>query len=146
MTEARHAHDHAHADDEGVGAFRMTPQRQAVLEAVRASDDHPRALDIYERVRQTMPGIAFATVYNALHVLADHGVIQQLTFGDAASRFDGRVDRHDHALCIRCGDLVDAEAPPPPETLERAAVATGFAIHGHHTQLLGLCAACRTAG
>lgn len=124
-------------------ALRMTPQRRAVLDAVRASHDHPRAADIYQRVRAVLPGIAFGTVYNALHALAEHGVIRQLTFGDQASRFDGRVDRHDHALCTRCGDLVDAEAPPTRDALARAAAATGFTIQAYHTQLLGLCAACR---
>jgi Fur family peroxide stress response transcriptional regulator len=123
--------------------LRMTPQRQAVLEAVQASDDHPRAADIYERVRSTMPRIAFGTVYNALHALAEHGIILQLTFGDYASRFDARVDRHDHAICTRCGNLVDTVAPPTRDTLDRAAAATGFEIHEHHTQLIGLCAACR---
>jgi Fur family transcriptional regulator, peroxide stress response regulator len=124
-------------------ALRMTPQRQAILNAVRASHDHPRAADIFDRVRVVLPGIAFATVYNALHALADHGVILQLSFGDHASRFDGRTDRHDHALCTRCGDLVDAVASPTPDTLQRAADEIGFAVYGHHTQLLGICARCR---
>ena len=121
----------------------MTPQRQAVLDAVRASTDHPRAADIYERVRSMMPTIAFGTVYNALHALADQGIILQLTFGDYASRFDARVDRHDHAICTRCGNLVDTVAPPTRDAIDRAAVATGFEIHEHHTQLIGLCGVCR---
>lgn len=123
--------------------LRMTPQRQAILDAVRSSHDHPRAADIFERVRAVLPGIAFGTVYNALHALADHGVILQLSFGDHASRFDGRVDRHDHALCIRCGDLVDAVAPPTPDIVRQAAVEIGFAVHAYHTQLLGTCAHCQ---
>jgi Fur family peroxide stress response transcriptional regulator len=121
----------------------MTRQRQAILDAVRASHDHPRAADIYERVRAVPPGIAFATVYNALHALADQGVILQLSFGDRSSRFDGRTDRHDHALCTRCGDLVDVVAAPTLDRLRQAAAETGFAIHAYHTQLLGICAACR---
>jgi Fur family peroxide stress response transcriptional regulator len=121
----------------------MTPQRQAILDAVRSSHDHPRAADIYERVRAVLPGIAFATVYNALHALADHGIILQLSFGDHASRFDGRVDRHDHALCVRCGELVDAVASPTLELVRQAAAATGFTIHAYHTQLLGICATCQ---
>ena len=123
--------------------LRMTPQRQAILDAVRSSHDHPRAADIFERVRSVLPGIAFGTVYNALHALADHGIILQLSFGDHASRFDGRVDRHDHALCIRCGELVDAVAPPTPATVHQAAAEIGFAIHAYHTQLLGVCARCQ---
>jgi Fur family peroxide stress response transcriptional regulator len=125
--------------------LRMTPQRHAILEAVRTSHDHPRAADIYERVRAVLPGVAFATVYNALHALADHGIILQLSFGDHASRFDGRVDRHDHVLCTRCGELADAVAPPPPAMVQQAAADTGFAIHAYHTQLLGICAACQDA-
>lgn len=128
----------------GRPALRMTPQRLAILDAVRASHDHPRAADIFERVRTVQPGIAFGTVYNALHALADHGIILQLSFGDHASRFDGRVDRHDHALCTDCGNLVDAVAPPTPEIVERAAAETGFAIKAYHTQLLGVCAECQT--
>ncbi|MCC7367829.1 MAG: transcriptional repressor [Chloroflexi bacterium] len=132
------------ADDRnGRSSLRMTPQRQAILDAVRASNDHPRAADIYERVRRVQPGIAFATVYNALHALADHGIILQLSFGDHASRFDARTDRHDHALCTACGDLVDAVAPPSLETIQQAAAETGFSIRAYHTQLLGVCAACQ---
>ena len=122
--------------------LRMTPQRQAILDAVRASHDHPRAADIYERVCVHLPGIAFGTVYNALHALADHGFILQLSFGDHASRFDGRIDRHDHALCTHCGDLVDAVASPTPAIVRQAASEIGFTIRAYHTQLLGLCAAC----
>lgn len=123
--------------------FRMTPQRQAVLEAVRASHDHPRAADIYERVRRVLPGIAFGTVYNALNALAEQGIIRQLAFGDAASRFDARTDRHDHAVCTRCGSLADVHASPAPATVRAVAERTGFTIHEHHTRLLGVCAACR---
>ena len=128
----------------GRSALRMTPQRLAILHAVRSSHDHPRAADIFDRVRAVQPGIAFGTVYNALHALANHGIILQLSFGDHASRFDGRVDRHDHALCTDCGNLVDAVAPPTLELVERAAAETGFAIKAFHTQLLGVCAECQT--
>jgi Fur family peroxide stress response transcriptional regulator len=124
-------------------SLRMTPQRQAILDAVRSSHDHPRAADIFDRVRAVLPGIAFGTVYNALHALADHGIILQLSFGDHASRFDGRVDRHDHAQCVRCGELVDAVAPPTPDIVRQAAAEIGFAIHAYHTQLLGICASCQ---
>ena len=141
--EAYTQHQHAMADPARRPPLRMTPQRQAILDAVRASHDHPRAANIFERVRMVLPGIAFGTVYNALHALADHGIILQLSFGDHASRFDGRVDRHDHALCIRCGELVDAVAPPTPAIVQRAAAEIGFAVHAYHTQLLGTCADCQ---
>jgi len=126
--------------------FRMTPQRQAVLGAVRASADHPRAADVFDRVKSVMPGIAFGTVYNALNALAEQGIIRQLSFGDAASRFDARNDRHDHAVCTSCGRLADVQAAPSASEVRAVAERTGFTIHEHHTQFLGVCAGCRALG
>ncbi len=124
------------------GKIRLTPQRQAVLDAVRASGDHPRAIDIYERVRRQHPGIAFATIYNALRYLAEHGLIGEITFGDAASRFDGRTERHDHAVCERCGTLCDVNVPLPEDVRALAAAQSGFQITRYRVEFRGLCPAC----
>ena len=93
--------------------LRMTPPRRAVHDAVATCGDHPTAAQIYACVRLTQPGIAYATVYNALRALVEHGAVLQLTFGDAASRYDPRPERHDHALCVGCQSLVDV-APSRP--------------------------------
>lgn len=122
----------------------MTPQRQAVLEAVEDCRNHPTAAEVYARVRRTCPGIAYATVYNALHALVQQGQLQQLSFGDGASRYDRRTDRHDHVLCLDCGALVDVAAARPSRAALRAAEASGFQLHGQHTQFFGLCPPCLT--
>lgn len=80
--------------------LRMTPQREAVLEVVRETHDHPTAGQIYERVRHRTPRFSCTTVYNALAALAKQGEVLALSFGDGASRYDGRNDGHDHALCL----------------------------------------------
>ncbi len=75
--------------------FRMTPQRMAILAEVQSAERHLTAAEIYERVRRKYPTIAYGTVYRTLHLLAKHGLIQEFPFGDNASRFDRRTDRHD---------------------------------------------------
>ena len=50
---------------------RQTVQRSLVLEAVRASNDHPTAIDVFETVRGKHPSISRATVYRNLNVLAE---------------------------------------------------------------------------
>jgi Fe2+ or Zn2+ uptake regulation protein len=132
---------HDSATEKGT-KIRLTPQRRAVLEAVLAAGDHPRAIDIYERVRRRHPGIAFATIYNALRYLAEHGLISELTFGDAASRFDGRTERHDHAVCERCGALCDVEVPLPENVRAQAAAQSGFQITQYRVEFRGLCPRC----
>ena len=81
------------------GGYRNTTQRAVILDEVRSAEGHLTAGEIFERVRRRYPTIAYGTVYRSLHLLVKHGLIQELTFADQASRFDARVDRHDHVLC-----------------------------------------------
>jgi Fur family transcriptional regulator, peroxide stress response regulator len=123
-------------------AHRLTPQRTAVLEAIQESADHPTAAQIYTRVKAEHPHVAFGTVYKALDLLSRTGQILQLEFGDGASRYDRRTDRHDHAICTSCGKLVDLDVPLP-EGLDREAMkASGYDISQHTTHFFGLCPEC----
>lgn len=122
----------------------MTPQRIAVLEEVRqAKGRHLTAAEITERVRAKHPTISVGTVYRTLHTFAEHGVILEFPFGDQASRFDGRPDRHDHVHCIVCGELRDVDVPSALLAHHVAADQTGYAIEGHQTIFSGLCPICQ---
>lgn len=125
---------------------RMTPQRTAVLEVVREAHDHPTAAQIYERVKQRMPRLSYGTVYNALAALADQGEVLELSFGDSASRYDGRNDRHDHAVCLGCGRMEDVESRLPESVVVAASQQSGFRLVRHHTEFFGYCADCTRAG
>lgn len=121
----------------------MTPQRIAVLREVRGSSSHLTASDIYDRVREQHPAISFGTVYRTLHLLAEHGLILEFPFGDQASRFDGRTDRHDHVHCSKCGALVDVDVPTALLAHHVAEDQTGYEIEAHQTIFTGVCPTCR---
>lgn len=123
--------------------FRMTPQRMAILAEVQNAERHLTAAEIYERVRRKYPTIAYGTVYRTLHLLAKHGLIQEFPFGDNASLFDRRTDRHDHVHCVVCGELVDVEVPIALLARQVAAEQTGFEILDHQTVFTGICPACQ---
>ncbi|MDP9363729.1 MAG: transcriptional repressor [Chloroflexota bacterium] len=123
--------------------YRNTAQRTQILDVVRAADGHLTAGEIFERVRRRDPRIAYGTVYRALHLLASHGLVQELTFADQASRYDKRVDRHDHVQCAGCGLLVDVDVPVALIARHVAEEQSGFAIESHHTVFAGRCAECR---
>lgn len=132
----------AHRDKEKDGGFRRTAQRAVILDVVRAAEGHLTAGEIFERVRRRDPKIAYGTVYRSLHVLAAHGLIQELTFADQASRFDKRVDRHDHVLCTECGLLLDVDVPVALIARHVAEEQSGFAVTSHHTVFSGVCPVC----
>ena len=124
---------------------RLTPQREAVLRAVRERDDHPTASDIFAAATDYFPAISYATVYNSLHYLRQAGMIHELSFGDGASRYDGITDRHDHALCTECGKLVDFDLAEPAELMHEAARKSRFQAESVHLTLVGRCPDCSEA-
>ena len=125
-------------------AFRPTAQRSLVLEVISTADRHLTAAEVFELVRQKDPRIGYGTVYRSLHLLVEHGLIQELTFADQASRYDGRTDRHDHVHCTICGALFDVEVPVALMARHVAEERSGFRITSHHTVFSGQCPVCRS--
>ena len=123
--------------------YRNTTQRTLILAEVQGADRHLTAGEIFERVRRRDPKIAYGTVYRSLHLLAERGLIQELTFADQASRFDKRVDRHDHVHCTTCGLLLDVDVPVALVARHVAEEQSGFSVASHHTLFAGTCSACR---
>jgi len=125
--------------DKGV---RFTPQRQAILEFLLATDIHPTAEDIYKQVKVKFPGVSLGTIYNTLNMLKEHGFILELTCGDMSSRFDGNPVNHYHAMCNRCGKVVDF----PCDLVEMdkyVAEKTNFIINTHNLVFYGICPECQ---
>jgi len=121
----------------------LTRQRRLVLEVVQRDFSHPTAAEVFDAARKTMPGISFATVYNSLRYLKCQGLVREITFGNGASRYDGVTDRHDHAICSACGQLVDFDLPGTVALTRAAARASKFHAASVHLTLVGLCPKCR---
>jgi len=125
-----------------IGSSGFTKQRQAVLQVIRESDEHLAANDVFEKARKLLPGISFATVYNSLRYLKGEGLIGEVRFGNDATRYDRRLDRHDHAICNRCGMLVDLELRIPNGLVKEAAERSRFQPQSIELTLRGLCPEC----
>jgi Fur family peroxide stress response transcriptional regulator len=122
----------------------LTRQRGVVLDVVRASERHMTASEVYDAARKLSPSISYATVYNSLRYLKDAGLLSEITFGNAASRYDRETGRHDHAICSSCGKLVDLDLPQTVELMRVAARHSRFKPESIHLTLVGLCPDCRS--
>jgi Fe2+ or Zn2+ uptake regulation protein len=129
--------------DQG-GVETLTPQRETVLRVIRESDNHLTASEIFEAARRLRPTISYATVYNSLHYLKGSGLIREIHFGNAASRYDRETGRHDHAMCTSCGKLVDFDLDLTSDLMRTAARRSGFKAESVHLTLHGLCPDCRS--
>lgn len=120
----------------------LTRQREVVLQVIRDEPEHLTANEVFDKAKQLLPGISFATVYNSLRYLKDAGLIAEISFGSGASRFDSMTTRHDHAICTKCGKLVDMELDLPAELVNSAAALSRFKPESLELTLRGLCPDC----
>ena len=121
----------------------LTPQREAVLRVVNEAEDHLTANEIYEAARRLLPSISFATVYNSLKYLKEAGLLREINFGKASSRYDRETNRHDHAICSRCGKLVDFDLEETPQLMRAAARRSRFKPESIQLTLVGVCPGCQ---
>ncbi|WP_152396747.1 peroxide-responsive transcriptional repressor PerR [Paenibacillus guangzhouensis] len=121
---------------------RITPQRHAILTFLLDSMTHPTADDIYRALAPKYPSMSVATIYNNLKMFVEAGLVRELTYGDNSSRFDADLSSHYHAICQKCGKIVDFNYPALYEVEHAAAEQTGFAVSGHRMEIYGVCPAC----
>ena len=121
---------------------RITPQRHAILEYLISSESHPTADDIYKALEGDFPNMSVATVYNNLRVFRNAGLIKELTYGDASSRFDFVTSHHYHVICEKCGKIVDFLYPGLDEVEHLASHVTGFKVENHRMEIYGSCPEC----
>ncbi|GGE37141.1 transcriptional repressor [Pullulanibacillus camelliae] len=121
----------------------LTPQRKAIYDVIRESSDHPTAAEIIERLKVKDLSFAYGTVYNSLRYLTEVGLVHELKLGDAASRYDGNVDEHQHIQCQICGRVDEVFTDVTKEWLNAIAKETDYTVKSHQVILKGICPQCR---
>ncbi len=129
---------------EQTSSLGLTKQREVVLQVIRAAEHHLTANEVFAEAKQLLPTISFATVYNSLRFLKEAGHIAEIQFGfSGANRFDAKTNRHDHAICNRCGKLIDFDLKISDELVKLAARLSKFKPESLELTLRGLCPECK---
>ena len=126
--------------------YRITAQREMIIECICRVGQHVAAEDVLERVRQYTLGIDLSTVYRTLDLLVEEGLASSVDLGDGRAVYAARQHAgHVHLVCRRCGGILDVDASPFEPLLEQLQVEFGFTCCPRHFALYGLCAECRAA-
>ena len=123
--------------------FRMTRQRQVILQAVKSVHSRPTADEVYQIVRQQLPRMSLGTVYRNLEMLCECGMLRKIQQAGTQKRFDGTVENHYHLRCIRCGRVEDAPIEPLTTIEEVLRKQSDYEIIGHQLQFVGICPQCK---
>ena len=89
--------------------LRITPQRFAVYANLLSRQDHPTVEQILTEVNENLPISSKATVYTALSVLREVGLVREVLLEEGVTRYDANVDPHHHFYCQVCGTIHDLE-------------------------------------
>lgn len=147
---------HSHADSpEPTGAlkdelhdhgYRMTAQRQLVLEAV-SSLGHATPEEVLARVREASPGVNVSTVYRNLELLEGLGLVRHSHLGNGPTTWHAASHSgHLHLLCRTCGGVTEVPVSLADELVGSLEARTGFKPDMEHFAVQGTCADCLAAG
>ena len=106
--------------------LRPTPQREVVYRLILEKRDHPTADEIFARVKAQMPTISLATVYNCLETLVQCGLVRQVNFERAPTRYCPNLHEHAHFHDEITGEVHDIEVPSAVLAQLRALLPHGF--------------------
>jgi Fur family ferric uptake transcriptional regulator len=124
---------------------KITGPRAAILEVLRR---HTHPLTNREILSEMPRGRCdLATIYRAMHLLEEMGLVKRFDFGDGAARFElvGENDdgHHHHLVCTQCSQVVEIEECFPEKIEKQIASQHGFKSVTHKLEFFGVCPDCQ---
>jgi Fur family ferric uptake transcriptional regulator len=122
--------------------YRLTPQRQLVLEAVTTLG-HATPEDVHAWVRERSASVNISTVYRTLELLEDVGLVNHahLTHG-APTYHAAAAPEHVHLICRDCGKVTEIEPAVVAPMVDTLRAEQGFVADVGHLTVFGSCQEC----
>jgi Fur family ferric uptake transcriptional regulator len=126
--------------------YRLTPQREMVLEAIHESQGHVSAEEIYAKVQARNPCVSISTVYRTLELLKQLHIVCEIDLGGGYVCYELADERrHHHLVCQQCGEVLELDdemLTPLKDTLWQE---YGFEADLEHLAIFGCCRHCQKA-
>lgn len=122
--------------------FRVTPQRQLILEAICESGGHSTPEDIYQRLQAKSSAINQATVYRTLDFLCDLRLVVAVQIGRQMFYEIAGKEPHHHLICRKCDKVEQVGHEVTKSFFARIEREQNFVVDMDHLTLFGLCSKC----
>lgn len=130
-------------------SLKLTAQRRRIVEHILGMEKtHFGADDLVDQFRDDKPRVSKATVYRALGVLVEAGILEQHDFGESHKVFElseGR-DHHDHLMCTKCAKIIEFHSEEMEGLQDKVAAGLGFHPTHHSQKIFGICKDCWKQG
>lgn len=122
--------------------YRVTPQRQLVLEAVTELE-HGTPEEICATVQRTARGVNISTVYRTLELLEELGLVKHAHLGHGPPTYHLAAEaEHVHLVCRDCGAVNDVRPEVAAGLVQVLGQEYGFTTDVHHLTVYGRCRDC----
>ncbi|MCX6385573.1 MAG: Fur family transcriptional regulator [Solirubrobacterales bacterium] len=155
------AHSHTHDSHPGATAwdeharaaltragYRSGAARLAVVDLLARQDCCLSAREIADRLREQGSSVGLASVYRALEVLDELGLLGRLDSGEGTVRYEPAYPNghhHHHLVCDHCGRVTPFEDDGLEAAIYSLAKQLDYEVAGHDVVLRGSCPDCRLA-
>jgi Fur family ferric uptake transcriptional regulator len=119
--------------------YRLTPQRELILEAVERLG-HATPDEVLAEVRKHSTAVNASTVYRTLEVLEELGLIRHAHLSDRAPTYHSTSEHeHFHLVCRNCHKVISVDPHVLTPVSERLAADHGFTVDVGHLTVFGTC-------
>ena len=123
--------------------YRVTPQRQLVLEAVSRLE-HATPEEIYAAVRATARGVNVSTIYRTLELLEALGLVKHSHIHHGAPSYHlTEHAQHVHLICRECERVTEVDQAAVRPLVDALEESQGFLTDVGHLTVFGICSDCR---
>jgi Fur family ferric uptake transcriptional regulator len=125
--------------------LRATDIREDIVRAVVAREGHFDIDELVDDVRRRGVEASRATVYRALPLLMEAGILQPAIVSGDRRYYEVAFGRahHDHLICAHCGASLEFQFEAFEVLQKEVASKYGYELIGHFHELIGVCSKCR---
>ena len=125
---------------------RPSPVRDALRAIFERREHRAWSLDeLLAEVRSRIGTGDYSSVFRAVAVLEEQGLVERVELGDGLSRYEARGAHHEHVRCDECGRVAEVPGCVIDDAAKEIEASTGYRLLGHTLVFSGLCPECAGA-
>jgi Fur family ferric uptake transcriptional regulator len=125
--------------------FRLTPQRQMILDVLHEAGGHCTPEEVYRRVQCKSSAINRTTVYRTLEFLVSLGLVTTAHIQGNQVIYELASDHpHHHIVCQHCNHVEVIDHEMVAALFTKLEEKSGYIINTDHLVLFGVCAHCQS--
>ena len=123
--------------------YRITPQREMVVDIIAHADRHMSAEEIFAELQTRTQATNITTVYRTLDMLWEEGFACRNDLSEGKIAYATyKHGTHIHLVCRQCNDIIDADPEMLDPLGDELRQQHHFEADLQHISIFGVCADC----